>query len=371
MKTKGILKLLTALICAFFILSPTAFAADEEYDFGADEIYGALPEDAADTLDGLGVTVENGGADLTAESALSFIWQLIKESVSKPLAMLASVCAVIILCSLVQAMNTDNSGVSDVFGTVGILACSGFICTGFASVLEVSKTAVEALGAFLSVYIPAFAGIMAANGQTASATVYNGTIAVAAQLLSVIFSAVIFPLTSCIMGISVAGAADPDLKINTLAETVKKIVCWGLGLIMTLFAGLLSVQSFVGAAADTVALKAVKFTVSGAIPIVGGAVSDALSTVKSSLHLLKSATGGFGIIASAAVLLPVLISAVLYRLSVLICSSVSDLFGTSRLTSLLKSAESVLAIIIAVIVSFWTIAAVSTALILAISGGPV
>lgn len=370
MKRKGILKLTTGLVCALILFS-SGVCAEEEYDFGADEIYDALPDGVSDTLDDLGVTVENGGGGLTAENIFSYLWDIVVSSSAKPLTMLASVAAVIMLCSVTNAMNTDNGELNGVFGTVGILACSGLICTGFASVLETSKTAVESLSAFLSVYIPAFAGIMAINGQTATAAAYNGTVIVATQLLSQIFSAVVFPLTSCIMGISVAGAVDPDLKISNLSEGIKKLINWGLGLIMTIFAGLLSVQSFVGAASDTVSMKAVKFTVSGAIPIVGGAVSDALSTVKSSLHLLKAATGGFGIIASAAVILPVLISVVLFRISMMICASLSDLFGTSRLTPLLKSAESVLAIMIAVIVSFWTIAAVSTALILAISGGTV
>ena len=368
MKIKGYIKIFIA-----FFAAVTIFAADinaeDTYDFGQDNISSALPPESLEILDGLNATPDNGGTDITAESIFTMIWSWVKENAPRPLAMLASVIAVIILCSVAESMQDSGNMLSGTFNTVGVLACSGIICTSFAAVMESSKTAIEALSSFLAVYIPTFAGIMAASGQTATAAAYNAVITVASQLVSQLFSALIFPLSSCIMGISIAGAINPDLKINSIAEAAKKLVNWCMGLLMAVFAGLLSVQSFVAAAADSVSMRAIKFTISGAVPIVGGAVSDALQTVKGSMALLKSTTGSFGIIASVTVILPVVLSVALFRIALLISSAISDSFGTSRLTVLLKSGESVLAIVIAVMVCFWLLAVVSTAFMLAISGG--
>ena len=362
------MKIILALFAAVTIFAVN-INAEEAYDFGQNDIANALSPEAKERLEDLEATPDNGGADITAESILTMIWDVIKEKAPKPLAMLASVIAVIILCSITESMQDGGNMLSGTFNTVGVLACSGIICTGFAAIMESSKTAVEALSAFLTVYIPAFAGIMAAGGQTATAAAYNATITVASQLITQLFAILIFPLSSCIMGISIAGAINPDLKINSIAEAARKLVYWSLGLLMAVFTGLLSVQGFVSAAADSVSMRAVRFTVSGAVPIVGGAVSEALQTVKSSMNLLKSTTGSFGIIASVTVMLPVVLSAALFRIALLISSAISDSFGTSRLTVLLKSGESVLAIVIAVMVCFWLLAVVSTALMLAISGG--
>ncbi len=68
-------------------------------------------------------------------------------------------------------------------------------------------------------------------------------------------------------------------------------------------------------------------------------------------------------------MIPILISAVLYRIAFNAAASVSDALGTFRLTSLLKSAESVISVIIAVLVCFWLIAVVSTAIMLVIGTG--
>ena len=368
MKIKEYIKIILT-----FLAAVTLFAADinaeEVYDFGQNDIASALPPEAEQILAELDAAPDNGGANVTTESIFSVIWDWVKENAPRPLAMLASVIAVIILCSITESMHDSGNMLSGTFNTVGVLACSGIICTSFAAVMESSKTAIEALSSFLAVYIPTFAGIMAASGETATAAAYNAVITVATQLISQLFSVLIFPLSSCIMGISIAGAINPDLKINSIAEAAKKLVNWCLGLLMAVFGGLLSVQSFVAAAADSVSMRAIKFTVSGAVPIVGGAVSDALQTVKGSMTLLKSTTGSFGMIASFAVMLPVILSVALFRIALLISSAISDSFGTSRLTALLKSGESVLAIVIAVMVCFWLLAVVSTAFMLAISGG--
>ena len=365
MKIKGYIKIFLIIVGAVTIFAAPITA----YDFGRNDIYEALPPDAAEALDELEATPDNGGTAITAENLFTLIWDWVKENAPKPLAMLASVIAVVILCSITDSLHDGGNMLAGTFNTVGVLACSGMICTSFASIMESSRTAVNALSSFLAVYIPSFAGIMAASGQTATATAYNATITVASQLVTQLFTILIFPLSTCIMGISIAGAINPELKINSIAEAAKKLVNWSLGLLMAVFTGLLSVQGFVAAAADSASIRAIKFTVSGAVPIVGGAVSDALQTVKSSMSLLKSTTGSFGIIASVTVMLPTVLTVALFRIALMISSAISDSFGTSRLTALLKSGESVLAIVIAVLVCFWLLAVVSTALMLAISGG--
>lgn len=366
MKTRGFLK--AVILIFILLLLQGRIYAEDLYSFGRGEIAEALPDEAKEEMERLEIKPDEEISDLSAENIFSSIWNVIVESIPKPLTMLVSVVAVIILCALISNLQ-EGDELSGTFNTVGVLACSGIICTSFVTLAESAKTTIDGFAAFLSVYIPAFAGIMAANGQTAAGAAYSAVITVAVQVLSQIFSLIIFPLTSCIMGVSVAGAVNPELKINSIADMAKKVVNWGLTLIMTVFTGLLSVQGFVAAAADTVSMKAVKFTVSGAVPIVGGAVSDALSTVKGSLGLIKATTGSYGIIASAVIIIPILISAVLLRTAFTAAASISETLGTSRLTVLLKSGESAIAVIIAMIVCFWLTAVVSTAVMLVIGTG--
>ncbi|HBH94304.1 MAG TPA: hypothetical protein DDX91_01020 [Ruminococcaceae bacterium] len=370
MNIKGIVKTVLCIFIGIYFLSAKTYA-EEAYNFGQSEMESALPDSARAELEDIGINAESGAEGLSAENVFKKIWDLVCDEAAKPISIFISVTGVIILSALIQSMQGDENDVTSAFASVGVVACAGIICTSFGYVMSAAKIAVEGLSSFLSVYVPVFAGIMAANGQTAAAAAYNGIITVSTELFCQLFSLFIFPLASCIMGISVAGAFNPDLRINSMAEGVKKLLNWCLTFVMTVFVGILSVQSFVGAAADSVAIRAAKFTVSGAVPIVGGAVSEALMTVKGSIGVIKASTGSYGIIASAAVMLPSVISLFLFRLVLVISSALSDTFGTSRITVLLKCGESIISIIIAVMISFWTLGVVSTALMLVIGGGGV
>ena len=58
---------------------------------------------------------------------------------------------------------------------------------------------------------------------------------------------------------------------------------------------------------DRVALKTAKFAVSGAVPVVGGVISDATETVLSGAALLRGSVGVFGMLCVTAIcLLPFL-----------------------------------------------------------------
>ena len=138
---------------------------------------------------------------------------------------------------------------------------------------------------------------------------------------------------------------------------------------MTVFMSILSVQTFVTSSADSVLIRTAKFAVSSGVPIVGGTISDAVSTVHGSLALIKSSVGTYGLIAAAVIILPTLINVVCYRLSVTAAEAVSDIFGVKELSSLLKSCGAVMSIIIAVIVCFLLLNTIAAVIMLAMANG--
>jgi len=335
------------------------------------DITGALPDEALEIADNLNVTPDEGALNLTFGGVMSEIRRLMKSEVTKPLKLFASLCAVILLCSLAEALrdSSNGSGAVKAFETAGVLAGAGMISGFIAESVVRTSGVLSAAGAFMLTLIPILAGIMAVMGQMTAAGLFNSSVIVAAQIFSEVMAAALMPLSATILGVSVASAVTPDLETGKLASAVKTVVIWVLGFSATVFTGLLTVQSLVASAADSVAMKAVKFTVSGGVPIVGGAVSDAIGIAANGLALLKSTTGAFGIIALAAVCLPPLLSAVCFRLALTAAGAVSDLFGVKRLGTLIKSAENVMSIILAMIICFSMVMLVSIALMLKMGGG--
>src|SRR5699024_10100475 len=87
-----------------------------------------------------------------------------------------------------------------------------------------------------------------------------------------------------------------QFQATQLAELLKTIALGTLGVFLSLFLGVISVQGTASAIQDGVALKTTKFITGNFIPVVGGAFTDAADTVLSALLLLKNATGIIGLL---------------------------------------------------------------------------
>ena len=69
-----------------------------------------------------------------------------------------------------------------------------------------------------------------------------------------------------------------------------------LALSMSLFAGILGISSFAAASFDSLAARGVKFAIGASVPVIGGSIAEAMSSVAGSALLLKNAIGLGGVI---------------------------------------------------------------------------
>jgi stage III sporulation protein AE len=369
---KRIITIIIFIITLFLFVFSSHAAHDD--NFGQAELVDALPEDVRDFMRENDITPDNSGAlSFTPFTVIRGLIDVFLDELGRPLRMLAALTGVILLCAVAETLRDGAGGnrASDMFGIVGVLAGAGLMITYVSECIVRGALTLNAGATFLLVFVPVFAGIMAVCGQLTTATVFSASIIAAGQIFIYITSAVLTPLASCILGVSAAGAVNPDLKIDSLAKSIAKIITWTLVLLVTIFTGLLSLQSFISTSADTVAMRAMKFTVSSTVPIVGGAVTDALATVRGSLNLVRGSTGTFGIIAGIMIIVPTMISVFCHKIALGIAAAVSDIFGLSPLSSLLRSGESVVGIIFAMLFCFTLILVISVALMLLIWNGGV
>lgn len=116
-------------------------------------------------------------------------------------------------------------------------------------------------------------------------------------------------------------------------------------------------------------MKTAKFVLGNAIPVVGGAISDAVASVQGYLGLLKTTVGAFGVLAGACIFLPALIEQILWLIAVNVCLVVCDIFEIKEISALLKTVNSVIGLTIAVLVSCALILVVSSGIMMSLGGG--
>ncbi len=209
-------------------------------------------------------------------------------------------------------------------------------------------------------FVPVFAGIQAASGAVSGAVCYQTAIIAVADVLLQTMSQTLLPLCTMGFALAIVDAITPWVSIGGLLRFTRRAVSVGLGAMMTLFLGVLSLQSVLTDSAEATVSKTAKYLIANAVPVVGGAVSDAYATVCQSMSLLRSTTGIIGILALCGFFLPPLIQLVLYRLVVTFALAISQLFGTDSLTRLLSGTAEALSLALALLISFGTLFVVAT-----------
>lgn len=366
---KGLPVLLAMLFLCIFGTSLTVHA-DVAYDdtlsellqaSGMDELHDYLPE-GYDLSDPAYITsVSTGGV-------LQQVWKQFTDALFEPLRVLALLMGVIFLSALAESFRGDEDAVGTVYEVVCVLCAVGIVAEPVSRAFLRSASVLEHTADFTLTYSAIFGGIMAVSGGITSAAVYQSSMAVICQIAMEVAARLLFPLLGMSLAMSIVDAVNPAISLAGIIKCIQKIATWLLGLLMALFLGLLSVQSMVAVSADRATTKAAKYMISGFVPFIGGAVSDAYSAVLGSMGVLKSGVGFIGIMAMVSLLLPVLLELGIYRMLTAAAAAVAELFASNQLARLFRSMESVLATGFSAAISFSVIFIFSTAVMMLLSG---
>lgn len=114
---------------------------------------------------------------------------------------------------------------------------------------------------FLLSFTPVMSGLVIAGGHPASGGAYQMILLFASQILSELASRTLIPLLCIYLALCIMVPVAPFLHLEQVTGGIKSVVCWGLGILTTIFVGMLSIQTIVGSGGDSLMLKTSKFLV--------------------------------------------------------------------------------------------------------------
>ena len=371
----GLFTAILTLSCA--MLFPVFAAAEsedpaemygEQYDAsGADRLKDALPTETRRWLEqwGLDPSDPTSVSGLSAGNALEMIKSFILSGGRKPLTAAAAATAVILLCALFSGAGSglSNEEMKRTFSYVSTLSVAGVLLPPLISAASGTISAIQGCSIFMLSFVPVYAGILISSGRPLTAAGFQPLLLGAAETVGQAAAFVFTPLTGVYLSVSLAAAVAPGLKIEGLSEGLRKAASWALTLIMTLFTGLLSIQTAIQGAADGVAMKTSRFLAGSFIPVVGGSVSEALGTVTSCLGLLKSTVGIYAVAAIALLLLPILLELCIWRMGLALLTALSELFELSAAAAFLKALNGAAALLTAICLCIGLLFIISAAVV--------
>ncbi|MEG0615344.1 MAG: hypothetical protein RR540_06260 [Oscillospiraceae bacterium] len=356
-----------------FLAMPVSLLAEENSSeieiSGADEI--KVPNDANEFMQehNISISEPSGAIEITPKDVFLYIWNSFKDKLSAPIRLLGMLLAVVLLASLIEGLgdNPQNEGMSKIYNMISILVCVGVISGEIFNSIRLTTETIGTGSDFMASYIPIFSSIIAASGSITSAGSYSVILLAATEVFAQIAKNFLTPLLGLMLALSVVEAINPTISLTGLTNCLKKITTVGLGLVMTVFVGLLTIQSIIGTSVDTVAVKAGKFVVSSFVPVVGSAISDAYTAIKGSLGVLRGGVGIFGIIALFLTTVPSIISVIAVQAAVYIAGLAAEIFNIKQLNSFLKNTSSILSIAVSILICFTLMLIISTTIVMMVA----
>lgn len=331
------------------------FTAEEFYfeqykTSGAQELDEYIPENTKDFLaqNGFDPSSSSWINSINYENVFSHIWDFIKTGAKTPLTAAAGVVSIILISAALESMGLKG-GASTATLYATTLSAAAVVIAPSLSVIKACVNAMQGCAVFMMAFIPIFAVIVASAGATVTSASMSALLLGAAQAVSYISNFIVIPLLGGYMAISISSTVSPIISNSGIAEGIKKISYWIMALITTVFIGILSIQTAVNASADSLSLKTAKFIIGSAVPVAGTALSEALTTVTASMGLLKSSIGIYGVIVCCAIFLPLLAELFIWRIALVLISSVSDLFSLNKISGLLRGVDTVMSVLMGII----------------------
>ena len=281
----------------------------EELEERIDTLLGALDtEELQNYLDKLsefrGVSVKDslkamieGDYRLDYQSLGEAVLGLVWDEAALLLPAFAVILAVSLLCGILNSAKSGflHSTMSDIIGFVGYLAVGSVVLACLTSAIAQCFETVESMRKQMELVYPLLLTLMAASGGTVSAAVYRPAVAFMSGGICKLFESVVLPVAVVTVVLSFVGNLSDGVKTEKLGDFFKSISKWLIGLCLGLFSLFLTVQGMTSAQYDGLSLRAVKYVVSGSVPVVGGFLSGGMDLIVAGSALIKNALGAFSV----------------------------------------------------------------------------
>lgn len=292
------------------------------------------------------------------ETIIKSILNSLGGEVLDAITVLVSVIVIIVIHSILKSISDglENKGIAQITYYVQYILIVTLIMTNFVQILDIVKDSIQSLVGFMNSLIPIMITLMITTGSIVSANLIQPIILFLITFIGNFLTGIIIPLVLVSTSLGVISKISDRVQVDKISNFFKTSVVWILGVILTIFVGVVSIEGTLSSSVDGLTAKTAKAAVSSFIPVVGKILGDAVDTVIGCSSILKNATGIVGIIVLIGIaIVPIIKLTVLmaiYYLGSALCQPIADSKIIGLLDQMGDTFKTLLAIMCAISVMF-------------------
>ena len=303
------------------------------------------------------------------EMLLKAFSKIIGKEVVSCINVLGSIIIIIVIHSILKSISEglENKSISQITYYVQYILIVTLIMKNFADILTMVRTSIDSLVGFMNSLVPLLITLMLTTGNIASAGITEPIILFIITFIGNFITTVLIPFILIANVLGIVSKVSPRVQVDKLSKFFNSSVVWVLGIVLTIFVGVLSVEGSLSSTVDGIAAKTAKAAVTNFIPVVGKILGDAVDTVIGCSNVLKNAVGIVGVIVIVCICIgPIIKLAVLmalYYLAGAICQPIAD----EKIVKLLDQMGDTFKMLLAIMCSVSVMLIVGTTLVIKIT----
>lgn len=378
MKNKRLL-----IFIIFFVMiikSITVYATNEniltmqEKSLGISELIANADEYIPKEIDGINIKEIFKNAKTGNISNISFIhsfFNLFGRELKDLIGTIGIIIVIIIIHSLLHSIsqNLENKNVSKITYFVEYILIATLVLSNFSNIISDMKNTIQNLVGFSNSLIPILITLMLTTGSVASAGIMKPILLLLINLIGNIITNFILPFVLIGTALGIVSKISNEIQVGKLSKFFKSSTIWIIGIIMTFFVTVLSLEGNLTATVDGVTAKTTKAAVSTAIPVVGKILGDATDTVIGCIGILKNAVGIVGVVVIISICITPIIKLTILTITYYIASAICEPIADERIISLLQSMGDTFKTLLAIMFCMALLLIIGFTLVIKISNG--
>lgn len=286
--------------------APEVVDLAEEIDLSeVQDLLNQLDNDAREAFPGFSLAkifsdLKNGQVSFNLEDISRNILQAILAELISNAPLISKLLGLAVICAIINQVQSAFLGnVSKLAKMLVYLVLLGLALTSFRIAVDIGVGAIDSMVSFMQAVLPVMYTILLAMGNITSSALFKPLVMGSLVVLATLIKNIILPLFFFGVILRLFNNISPQFKLTRFADLLEFGGKLAIGIVLTVFIGVMSVQGVAGGVADGVTLRTAKYSVD-LIPVVGKFFKDAVELVVSSGLLLKNA---LGIVAMLAIVL--------------------------------------------------------------------
>lgn len=301
--------------------------------------------------------------NLNLSELFEYILKSVKDNIQKPFKYLISVFILLTISYFINSINGLSTN-RIFFDKICLMANVILIYDLFFHCFEDICNIINRCSEFFMAFVPVFSSTILLSSGTVTASGYSAILLTLSDIIVQITNNCVIPFLYICFALAVCDSVNSFFSFKTIIKHINKIIQICIKLFLSIYSGILSIQTIINSNADGIGNKTVKLLITSSIPIVGSSISEAYGSVKSCINILKSGLGTMAIVILGIYIIPVIIEIIIYRFTFMSASIISEMYGKNDFVDFFNTVEIIFSIAYALLITVFSVFVISIAIVL-------